>query len=134
MPHQVVHGDYGIGNLLMHRSRVVGLVDLEFLAVHERVFDLAYISFWMMQRVEAGVPYVDRSWSCVREMIAKYDSASAAPLTDEEWRVLPVEMARVPLHWVGEASYLPNATEAVARCAEQIALASWIVKHAGAIV
>lgn len=134
LPRQVVHGDFGPGNLLVRRGRVVALVDLEFMAAHERLFDLAYAAFWMMQRMAPGTAYGQRSWCRVRAVLDAYDATAAAPLTDAEQQALPLAMARVPLHWVGEAGFLPDPTGAAAACANDVALAAWIVGHPGEVI
>jgi Ser/Thr protein kinase RdoA (MazF antagonist) len=134
LPQQVIHGDYGIGNVLMRKEQVVALVDLEFLAVHERVFDLAYTLYWMMHRVESKTGYEHRSWHRIEEMVTRYNNTNSRPLTDAEWQALPLEMVRVPLHWIGEAGFLPNPTEAVLSRAEQVALAHWMAHHPDAII
>jgi Ser/Thr protein kinase RdoA (MazF antagonist) len=134
LPQQVVHGDYGSGNVLMRKGQVVALVDLEFLAVHERVFEVAYALYWMMERAQSEIAHEQRSWHRIREMIAEYDRTNPTPLTEAERRALPFEMVRVPLHWIGEASLLPNPTEAVLERADQVALAHWIADHTGKAV
>ena len=46
-----IHGDYGGGNVLFRRGHVVAVVDFDFLAIRERVYDLAYCLYWMLVRL-----------------------------------------------------------------------------------
>lgn len=67
-------------------------------------------------------------------MVAQYNGTNTTPLTDAEQQALPLEMVRVPLHWIGEASLLPDPTDIVLDRAEQVALARWIASNTNRII
>lgn len=130
MAQGLIHGDFGVGNLLWHDNKVVAICDFDFAARHERVFDLAYALFWMFERLEPTQEYARRSWHRIPELLAHYDAVSTFPLTLEERLALPFEMARVPLYWVAEAAFLPDPVQAVVSRAETVKAARWILEHA----
>jgi Ser/Thr protein kinase RdoA (MazF antagonist) len=129
LPQHLVHGDYGVGNLLWRGEAAVAVVDFDFLAVHERVFDLAYAAFWMLERLEPEVPPEQRTWQRVPILLAAYDSAATRPLLPLERAAILPEIARVPLYWVGEAAFVDDPTGAVLRSASGVAAARWIVER-----
>ena len=130
LPQGLVHGDFGVGNLLWRQGEIVAVCDFDFVARHERVFDVAYALFWMFERLEPTRDYASRSWHRVPDLLARYDDASTFPLTLQERKALPFEMARVPLYWPAEAAFLPNPVQAVLSCADTVAAAGWLLEHA----
>lgn len=130
LPRQLTHGDYGGGNLLFQDEQIVAVLDFDFLDVHERVFDLAYTLYWMLERLESHAPFSQRSWQRVAAMLACYNATAQPPLTQAERRALPFEMARVPLYWIAEASFLPDPHAAVIQHARGVAAAHWLLDHA----
>lgn len=131
LPQQLIHGDYGVGNLLWQEEHVIAIGDFEFLAVHERVYDLAYALYWMFDRIEGTTAVQDRSWERMAEMVAAYDDSGARPLSPLERRAIPLEMARVPLYWIGEARFLNDPLQAIVLQARHITVARWLVEEAG---
>ncbi len=129
LPQGLIHGDFGVGNLLWRQAEVVAVCDFDFVARHERVFDLAYALFWMFERLEPTRNYALWSWHRIPELLAYYDAASSHPLTPGERRALPFEMARVPLFWVAEAAFLPDPVQAIVSRNETVMAARWLLEH-----
>jgi homoserine kinase type II len=123
------HGDYGGGNVLFKAESIVALVDFDFLDTRERIFDIGYALFWMFHRLQANIPYAQRAWARVPELLAHYDAHSAQPLSQAERRAVWMEMARVPLYWVGEAAFLPDPVAAVLQVAPGVSFARWLLAH-----
>jgi aminoglycoside phosphotransferase (APT) family kinase protein len=133
LPSQLIHGDYGVGNLLFAQGQIAAVVDWDFLACHERLFDLAYALFWMCERLEATNDTRMRVWPRVQELVAHYQATAQQRLTLEERRALPIEMARVPLYWIAEAAWLSDPLTAILQRADQVAFAQWLLSHQPAI-
>ncbi len=129
LPQQIVHGDYGAGNLLFRDQQIVAILDFDFLAVSERIFDIAYTLYWMFRRIEGTLPPEKLSWSLVNTMLRSYNNSSFQPLTQAEIQTLPFEIARVPLYWIAEAHILPNPTQTLVQLADNVRFAHWIVEH-----
>ena len=129
LPQQMMHGDCGTGNLLFRDEQIVAILDFDFLAIHERVFDLAYTLYWMFRRIESELSPDKLSWSYVNEMLKSYNNESIRPLTDEEIQALPLEIARVPLYWIAEAHILPDPAQTIVQLADNVRFARWIVEH-----
>ncbi len=129
----LTHGDFGGDNLLFTGDTPVALLDFDFLAVRDRVFDLAYTLFWMFERLEGQHEPATRSWQRIAEMIKQYESC-CAPLSDAEQQRLPLEMARVPLYWIGEAGMLSNPAKQISEFAPAVACARWILEHIDASI
>jgi Ser/Thr protein kinase RdoA (MazF antagonist) len=134
LPQQLVHGDYGTGNVLVADDRVVAVVDWDFAASHPRIFDLAYLLFWMFERLEPAIEPARRGWYRLPPLLAAYNAARGQPLTPAERRALRWELARVPLYWVGEAAFLPDPTAAVLASAPHVATAAWMLGDGSSIV
>ena len=130
LPRHLVHGDYGVGNLVWAHKRIAAVGDFDFLAVHERVCDLAYAAFWMFERLEATRASANRSWPMLSSMIASYTATHRQPLTLHERRAIPLEMARVPVYWIAEAAFLDDPVDAVMSRAASVAAARWILDNA----
>lgn len=130
VPRQLIHGDYGVGNLLWNEQRIIGVGDFEFLAVHERVYDIAYALYWMFDRIEGTAAVQARSWERMAVMVAAYDKGSDRPLSPVERRAIPLEMARVPLYWIGEAAFLDDPLQAIVAQAPHVTVARWLIEEA----
>lgn len=102
LPRQLVHGDYGWDNVLMRGGQVACVLDFDFLGYRERVWDVAYALYWVLDRLGGHKPENMRR---AGPLLAAYDAAASTPLTGAERRALPFEMARVPLYWIAEAGY-----------------------------
>lgn len=130
LPQQLIHGDYGLGNIAFREGKIIGLLDFDFVARRERIFELAYTTFWMMYRLqlEASPSII---WDQVQQFITHYEKTNSAPLTDAERVSLPIEMVRVPLYWIAEAAFLPDPVNTVVRYAKQVALARHLYNGQG---
>ena len=126
LPQQMIHGDYGTGNLLFRDEHIV---NFDFLANRERIFELAYTLYWMFHRIESTLPLEKLSWSLVNAMLKSYNDHSIQPLTRAEIQALPLEMARVPLYWIAEAHFLPNPTQTIVQLADNVRFAGWVIEH-----
>lgn len=133
LPSQPIHGDYGGGNVLFARERIVGLLDLDFLAVRERIYDLAYAIYWIMARLAGRDATNSSSWTRVKGLISEYNRAASRPLTEAETTALPLIIARVPLYWIAEARFLPDPAQIVANHFDSVRFARWLVEHHGEI-
>lgn len=134
LPRQLVHGDYGHGNVRFTGDTPSMVVDFDFLDVRERIVDLADLAFgphWMAPFGQIDRPPADRDWAAVASLIRQYDAASDEPLSDDEIAALPVAMAMVPLTWVAASWLQTDAVAAVNLVAPELATAAWLVRHRG---
>jgi Ser/Thr protein kinase RdoA (MazF antagonist) len=129
VPQQLTHGDYKGDNMLLRQGQVVALLDLDFLGMRERIFDLAYLLYWMLLCFEDLQHPAQLPWSRAATMLIHYDAAAYPPLTDEERCALPLEIARVPLYWVGEAHLLPDPVSAVVKLTVPVQFSRWVLTH-----
>jgi aminoglycoside phosphotransferase (APT) family kinase protein len=87
-PGRVVHGDYGLHNMLIDdEGQVVALTDWEISTLGDPLADLAYLANgWSLGPGEAEVPYaegrVDDGYATRAELIARYEEKSARKLGD----------------------------------------------------
>ena len=133
LPVQLLHGDYGGGNILLQNENIVAILDFDFLAVHERVFELAYTSYWTLKRLELGISPTGFSWDKLANLLSLYNHATSRPLTAQEWAALPLEMARVPLYWFAEAGFTPQPLKAVQAMIPSLSFARWLLDHADGV-
>ena len=130
LPVQPLHGDYGGGNILFQSDTIVAILDFDFLGIRERVFELAYTTYWMLKRLEPDTALDDIPWEKVTKLLAEYNQVSAHPLTQQEWAAFPFEMARVPLYWIAEAGFTPHPLEAVQAMTPGLVFSQWLLDHA----
>jgi homoserine kinase type II len=129
LPQQLIHGDYGGGNLLFEHERPVAILDFDFMQVKERVFDVAYALYWWFDKQGDGQLAKVNLWHKVKELFACYNGSTQMPLTYEERQALPLEMARVPLYWIAETHFFANPAQEVIQHANKVANARWILKN-----
>ncbi|MBN9388930.1 MAG: phosphotransferase [Chloroflexi bacterium] len=129
LPHQLTHGDWRAGNILFRNGQITGILDFDFLDMRERIFDLAYTLYWMFVTLEPGKAPEDLSWPKVGEMLRSYNLASSFKLSKDEIEGLPIELALVPLYWVGEALVAPGLIPTLPGYAKSVAMAEWILEH-----
>jgi Ser/Thr protein kinase RdoA (MazF antagonist) len=133
-----IHGDYGGDNILFRDGRIVAILDFDFLAHRERVVDLARTLYWGLGPFGDARPAAPAPDEIARfaALLRRYQRASPTPLTGDELRALPYELARVPLFFVAEASYLPADAPEPAPLRQTLALgpqlgrAAWLTTHA----
>jgi Ser/Thr protein kinase RdoA (MazF antagonist) len=134
LPRQLVHGDYGHGNVRFSGDTPSMIVDFDFLDTGERIVDLADLAFgphWMAPFGQLDRPPADRDWDAVARLIRQYDAASEEPLSDDEIAALPVAMAMVPLTWVAASWLQTDAVAAVNLVAPELTTAAWLLRHRG---
>lgn len=135
-----IHGDYGGGNVLFRAGTIVALLDFDFLAHRERVFDLARTLYWGAAPFGTAHPAepTPAETAQLTALLRRYQGAAASPLTTDELRALPYEMARIPLFFIAEAGYLPAVAPDHAPLRQTLALrpqlgrATWLTEHATA--
>lgn len=128
LPRQLIHGDYGGGNVLFEHEHIAGVLDFDFLGERERIYELAYTLYWMLNRLE-GAAMEHASWSRAAELLSCYDTAIRQPLTLLEREHIVMEMVRVPLYWIAEANFLPHPELEIVRLAGRVQSAQWMFEQ-----
>ncbi len=86
LPQQVLHRDFGPGNMLMEKERVTAILDFEFAGVDRRVFDLCVaLSWWPVRLMGTG-----QEWELIDTLGRAY--TAYVPLTEEEILALPATL------------------------------------------
>ncbi len=129
LPEQAVHGDYGGDNLLFRGGEVAAILDFDFLAVRERLLDVAFALYWVFANMEAGRLPRDLSWDRAAVLLTRYNAGTARPLIADEWDSLPIEIARVPLYWIAESAFALDPVANVAARAGSIRFAGWVMDN-----
>jgi len=126
------HGDYGGDNILFRAGKIVALLDFDFLAYRERVSDLARTLYWGSGAFGATRPAEPTSAETAQltALLQRYQHAASSPLTTDELRALPYEMARIPLFFIAEAGYLPATSSDLASLQQTLSLASQLGRAA----
>lgn len=137
LPRQLVHGDFGFGNVLVRGDRVVAVLDFDFMAGRPRVFDLAYALYHALTRMrpldQTGV-LSDEELHWLAGRVASYDAVTHLPLTGAELKALPLEMAMVSLFQAVEAGHIADDAERVIgqtlSINRHLPPIAWLVEHA----
>lgn len=128
LPHQIIHGDFGLSNLLVRNARVTGIVDFEAAGPDIRAMDLATLIYITVVRTPP-----DQRWAILRAIVDGY--GRVLPLDPAEIAALPalvIRHAAVSLvHWAGRwRQGLSPASDAAERAARLIRLDDWLEQDA----
>ncbi len=129
LPGRPIHGDYGGGNVLFENEAIKLVVDFDFLSIRERVYELAYSLYWMLRRLEGDQPPESLSWIRLREMLHAYNASTSRPLDARELAALPMQMARVAVHWVAEAWLTEDPLRNVVAQEPGVEVARWLTRQ-----
>lgn len=140
LPRQLVHGDFGFGNVLVRGDRVVAIVDFDFMAERPRVFDLAYALYHAITRMrhqDQTGPLRTEEYRWLVGRVTSYDAATHLPLTGAELNALPLEMAMVGLFQAVEAGHVADdPLRAIGQTLSidwHLSLIAWMVDHAAVV-
>lgn len=103
LPRQLVHGDFWANNVHLSGDEVTLLLDLDFLGERPRVDDLALTLFFINE-------HLGRDADALPDLVNRYDSALAEPLSAEERAALPYAVLRTPLTFLRDLAYLGPAS------------------------
>ena len=103
LPLAPIHGDYKLGNAVQLSDGSWANLDLDFVRIRERLYDVAASLYWAS---ESGAN-VD-----LRELCDAYDGSAPEPVTPDERRFLPAMITQIPLHWVATAWIVDSVPEA----------------------
>jgi Ser/Thr protein kinase RdoA (MazF antagonist) len=103
LPRAPIHGDYKLGNAVQLADGSWVHLDLDFVRVRERLYDVAASLYWAS---DSGVA-VD-----LRALCDAYDRSAPQRLTPDERRFLPASITLIPLHWVATAGFIGGLPEA----------------------
>jgi Ser/Thr protein kinase RdoA (MazF antagonist) len=103
LPLAPIHGDYKLGNAVQLLDGSWANLDLDFVRVRERLYDVAASLYWAS---ESGAN-VD-----LHELCDAYNSSAPEPVTRDERRFLPAMITLIPLHWVATAGITDSVPEA----------------------
>ena len=86
LPQQLLHRDYGPGNVLMEKEHVTAVLDFEFTNMDRRIFDLCVaLSWWPVRLMGTG-----REWELIDVLGQNY--TTLFPLTEQELLALPAAL------------------------------------------
>lgn len=101
LPRGPIHGDYKLGNAVQLSDGSWANLDLDFVRIRERLYDVAASLYWAS---DSGAN-VD-----LRELCDAYDSSAPEPVTPDERQFLPGQITLIPLHWVATAGFMDEPT------------------------
>lgn len=128
-PRQVIHGDFAFTNVLLQNGRVVGVLDLEFVALDARAAELA-----TALRLVLSKGTRDRIW---RPLLRGY--LTRLPITDAEIDALPTLVTQheavVVVWWLGRyRSGKADRRSLDQHVARALALEPWLAAHRSELV
>ena len=121
---------------MLRGRRVVAVLDFDYLGLRKRAFELAYSSYWALDRLgrrSARGQVEGTDLDRVGALLAAYHASAPAPLTGSEWAALPYQMARVPLYYLAEAGYTPDPVARTLAFARHLPRAAWLAEHADGV-
>ena len=101
LPPAPIHGDYKLGNAVQLSDGSWANLDLDFVRIRERLYDVAASLYWAS---DSGAN-VD-----LRALCDAYDSSAPEPVTPDERQLLPGQITLIPLHWVATAGFMDEPT------------------------
>jgi Ser/Thr protein kinase RdoA (MazF antagonist) len=134
LPHQLVHGDFHLDNLLFdEQEHVRYTLDFDFTAWRERLYEIAYA-------LRLALPQLTQNSECrlesslVRGWLAIYDDSTLTPLTETERAALPYELALAALYFIAQACRTTDPLAQVLRESAYLELACFLVEHPSALL
>ena len=129
LPRQLIHGDFALGNVLLHGTRVTGIVDFEYCGRDLRAMELATALGLVLTKNNG-----DDLW---KPVLTGY--LRTLPLTGDELNALPTLMrlgrAVGLLWWIGrERDGRSSKTSTAERVERVLAVDQWISHNAGVLV
>jgi Ser/Thr protein kinase RdoA (MazF antagonist) len=112
LPWQVIHGDFGGGNLLFQNNKIVAILDLDMCGQAERLYDLVYTTYFTMVRTTRSRTPLDWPHQRIAEILEAYEYGLGTHLSSAERAAFWPLLFLVPLYWVGEACYLSDPVTA----------------------
>lgn len=86
LPQQLIHRDYGPGNVLAEQGRISAVLDFEFAGMDRRLFDLCVaLSWWPVRLMGTG-----REWELIDALGQAY--TASFPLIEQELLALPAAL------------------------------------------
>ena len=133
LPQQIIHGDYGRSNALLHDGRVSGVLDFEFAAPDLRAMDIAVAlwSFGVAPWRTAG------DWAPIEALVAGYGRRNA--LESAEIAALPTLLrlreATSLVHWTGRLRQeLTTADDIAERAGRMLGVDRWLQAHSAGLL
>jgi Ser/Thr protein kinase RdoA (MazF antagonist) len=138
LPRSLIHGDLLGSNLLHAHGRVVAILDFDRLAERERIYELAYALFHLLNRFrlihphlrEATVGLTARDLANIVRLLRRYNAEADDPLTAAELTALPYEMARAPLYPIVAAHLVSDEAVTDPRGITGLPTAQWLADNA----
>ncbi|EFH79700.1 phosphotransferase enzyme family protein [Ktedonobacter racemifer] len=115
LPFAPIHGDYRLGNAVELSDGSWVTLDLDFVRVRERLYDIA--GALSLMRDLPGIATSlnpgaqSGEWIEPRLLLDAYERTAPEPLTPDEHRWLPGALALVPLHWAATAGLAGDGVE-----------------------
>ena len=97
LPEQLVHGDYWDNNVLFAGDEIALVTDLDFLGRRPRTDDLALTLYF----TSLDIVDITSAPGLLRDLVDRYESGLAQPLSEDERLDIPVALARQPLWSIG---------------------------------
>lgn len=130
LPVQIIHGDYGVGNVLLVGEQASGVLDFEFAGPDLRAMDFASGLYYHVlgDGIGAGNVRVEVVEAFVRGYVA------ATRLRDDELHALPqlLLLLRITgqMHWTGRfLAGLARVADVTVRLDDTLRLADWLAAH-----
>ena len=124
LPRQIIHGDFGYINVLVHHDTVTGMLDFEFAGPDLRAAELACAIYITIVRATD-----EERWPLIEALAAGY--RRALPLDPAEAAAIPDLLLRRSalgiVHWIGRwRAGLCGPDEPLARVERNAVLAGWL--------
>ncbi len=138
LPRSLIHGDLLGSNLLHAHGRVVAILDFDRLAERERIYEIAYALFHLLNGFRLIRPHLregivgltDGDLVNVARLLRAYIGEAAEPLTAVELTALPYEMARAPLYPIAAAALVSGDPMTDSLGVSGLPTARWFVDNA----
>jgi Ser/Thr protein kinase RdoA (MazF antagonist) len=135
LPVRLVHGDVRLGNVARGPDGGTVYLDFGFMAHRPRIHELAYSLAWILLRPDNSGTGEDFDWQSLPRLIAEYEAAAGARLTQVERKALAPYTAAVPLYQAAGCGFLADPASALKDGTRRpfMRIGEWLLEHPEAV-
>jgi Ser/Thr protein kinase RdoA (MazF antagonist) len=134
LPTELIHGDVRLSNVCRSAEGRTVYLDLGFLALRPRVYDLAYALAFVLLALGGHRAPEHFGWDCIPLLVEAYESAAGMGLVPAERTALAPYAASVPLYAAALDGFTEDPAGKLRSRLPFLHLSEWLLAHPTALL